>query len=100
MQNIPPQQLQLVIILGSSLESLLVLFLLIGIFAFLFWKKTNADEVEEYCLDHVLGMPTRYSYHDAQAMTRSFIKELGGGGFGTVFEGTLIDGTRVYSEAS
>ena len=94
-QNIPPRQLQLEIILGSSLGSLLVLFILIGIFAFLFWKKTNADEVEEYCLDHVLEMPTRYSYHDVQAMTRNFIKALGGGGFGTVFEGTLIDGTKV-----
>jgi serine/threonine protein kinase len=96
----PPQQTnhgkkKLAVLIGSILSSLLVLFLLIGIFVFLFWKKENADEDEEYYLDHVPGMPTRYSYHDLQAMTENFIKELGGGGFGTVFEGTLIDGTKV-----
>jgi serine/threonine protein kinase len=62
---------------------------------FLFWKKENADEAEEYYLDHVLGMPTRYSYDDLQAMTKNFNKELGGGGSGTVFEGTITDGTKV-----
>ena len=94
-QNIPPRKLQLGIILGSSLGSLLVMFLLIGIITFLFWKKENADEAEENYLDYVPGMPIRYSYHDLQVMTGNFIKELGGGGFGTVFEGTLIDGTMV-----
>ena len=64
----PPQQTHhakkkhpLEVILGSSLGSLLFLSLLIGIFVFLFWKKENIDEDEEYYLDHVLGMPTRYS---------------------------------------
>uniref|UniRef100_A0A7N2KM39 non-specific serine/threonine protein kinase n=1 Tax=Quercus lobata TaxID=97700 RepID=A0A7N2KM39_QUELO len=40
-------------------------------------------------------MPTRYSYHDLQVATKEFSTELGGGGFGTVFEGTLVDGTKV-----
>uniref|UniRef100_A0A2N9HRB8 Receptor-like serine/threonine-protein kinase n=1 Tax=Fagus sylvatica TaxID=28930 RepID=A0A2N9HRB8_FAGSY len=83
------------IILGSSVASFFVLFLLITIFVFLFWKKENVDEAEEYYLDHVPGMPTRYSHDDLQAITTNFNKELGGGGFGTVFEGTLIDGTKV-----
>ena len=83
------------IIVGSSLGSLLVMFLLIGIFALLFWKKKNADETEEYYLDHVPGLPTRYAYDDLQAITENFNKELGGGGFGTVFEGTLPNRTKV-----
>ena len=83
------------IIVGSSLGSLLIMFLLIGIFTLQFWKKENADEAEEYYLDHIPGMPTRYSYDDLQAITENFNKELGGGGFGTVFEGTLPDGTKV-----
>uniref|UniRef100_A0A2N9G7B4 non-specific serine/threonine protein kinase n=1 Tax=Fagus sylvatica TaxID=28930 RepID=A0A2N9G7B4_FAGSY len=58
-------------------------------------EKENVDKGEEYYLDHVPGMPTRYSYDDLQAMTENFSKELGAGGFGTVFEGTLIDGTEV-----
>ncbi|XP_050271300.1 G-type lectin S-receptor-like serine/threonine-protein kinase SD2-5 isoform X1 [Quercus robur] len=87
------------IIVGSSLGSLLIMFLLIGIFTLLFWKKENVeenvDEAEEYLLDHIPGMPTRYSYDDLQAITENFNKEIGGGGFGTVFEGTLPDGTKV-----
>ena len=55
----------------------------------------NVDEAEENYLDHVTGMPTSYSYDDLQAMTENFGKELGVGGFGTVFEGTLFDGTKV-----
>ncbi|KAL4653519.1 hypothetical protein ACB092_01G309700 [Castanea dentata] len=83
------------IIVGSSLGSLLIMFPLIGIFTLLFWKKENADEVEEYYLDHIPGMPTRYSYDDLLAITENFNKEIGGGGFGTVFEGTLPNGTKV-----
>ncbi|XP_050271374.1 G-type lectin S-receptor-like serine/threonine-protein kinase SD2-5 isoform X1 [Quercus robur] len=82
------------IIMGSSLGSLLFLFL-IGIFVFRIRNKENADEAEEYYLDHVPGMPTRYSYDDLRTITKNFSKELGGGGFGTVFEGTLIDSTKV-----
>ena len=95
-QNVPPRKRkhQLEIILGLSLTSFFILFLLIGIFIFLFRKKENA-EVEEYCLDHVTRMLTRYSYNDMQSMTENFNKELSRGGFGTVFEGTLIDNTKV-----
>ncbi|XP_065638481.1 rust resistance kinase Lr10-like isoform X1 [Quercus suber] len=45
--------------------------------------------------DHPAGLPTRYAYDDLHAITENFNKELGGGGFGTVFEGTLPDGTKV-----
>ena len=81
------------IIVGSSMA--FGLFLLIGSFVFLFWKKRSADEDEEYYLEHLPGMPTRYSYDDLQDMTENFNKKLGAGGFGTVFEGTLIDGTKI-----
>ena len=39
-------------------------------------------------------MPTRYAYDDLQAITENFNKELDGGGFGTIFEETLLDGTK------
>lgn len=81
------------IIVGSSIT--FGLFLLIGSFVFLIWKKRSADEGDEYYLDHIPGMVTRYSYDDLQYITANFKKELGAGGFGTVFEGTLIDGTEV-----
>nr|POE55603.1 g-type lectin s-receptor-like serine/threonine-protein kinase sd2-5 [Quercus suber] len=85
----------LVIVLGSSVATIFGLFLLIGILVFWFWKSKNFDEVDEYYLDHVPGMPTQYSFKDLQVMTRNFKKKLGAGGFGTVFEGALIDGTKI-----
>jgi hypothetical protein len=100
---VPPRQLthdgkkkhSFEIILGSSVTSFFVLFILITIFVFPFRKKENFDEANDHYLDHVPGMPTRYSYHDLLAMTENFSKELGAGGFGTVFEGTSIDGIKV-----
>ena len=95
-QNIPPSppsQLQLDIILGSSLA--FAQFLFIGIFVFLFCKEEVVVEGEDYFLDQVPGILTRYSYDDLQAMTKNFNNKLGGGGFGTVFEGTLINNTKV-----
>ena len=62
-QTPPYQKHQLEIILGSSIASFFVLFLFIEILIFLFWKKGNAIDDEEYYLDHVSGMP-RYSYND------------------------------------
>ncbi|XP_050227222.1 G-type lectin S-receptor-like serine/threonine-protein kinase SD2-5 [Mercurialis annua] len=82
-------------ILWSSLGSLSGLLLIIGIGAFLAWKKRNGDEDEEDYLDQVPGMPIRFSYDDLKASTDNFSKVLGEGGFGTVFQGNLADGTII-----
>ena len=71
------------------------LFGLIGILVLWFLKNKDSDEAEECYLDHVPRLPTRYSFGDLQAMTENFNKKLGAGGFGIVFEGTLINGTKV-----
>nr|XP_024928530.2 G-type lectin S-receptor-like serine/threonine-protein kinase SD2-5 [Ziziphus jujuba var. spinosa]XP_048328196.1 G-type lectin S-receptor-like serine/threonine-protein kinase SD2-5 [Ziziphus jujuba var. spinosa] len=52
------------------------------------------EEEEDY-LDHVPGMPERFSFEDLKAMTQNFHNKLGEGGFGTVFEGTLSNGMKV-----
>ncbi|KAM3302009.1 hypothetical protein P3S67_016511 [Capsicum chacoense] len=69
-----------------------ILGIIIGIAAFIFLKKkkTKANEDEEDFLDHVQGMPTRFSYDDLKAATENFTKKLGEGGFGSVFEGRRI----------
>ncbi|KAJ9554146.1 hypothetical protein OSB04_018191 [Centaurea solstitialis] len=57
-------------------------------------RKLNAEMEEEY-LDQVPGMPTRFSYEELRIATKCFSKKLGEGGFGSVFEGTLEDGTNI-----
>ncbi|CAN4104474.1 unnamed protein product [Withania somnifera] len=75
---------------------LTILGIIIGIAIYILWKKkTKANEDEEDYLDHVLGMPTRFSYDDLKAATENFTKKLGEGGFGSVFKGCLEDGTKI-----
>ncbi|KAJ0111779.1 hypothetical protein Patl1_03221 [Pistacia atlantica] len=81
-------------ILGLSLGAAGLFVLVTGILVFFFWKK-NFDDVEEDYLDQVPGLPRRFSYEELENVTEKFTKILGKGGFGTVFEGTLNDGTKV-----
>ncbi|KAK2973605.1 hypothetical protein RJ640_027515 [Escallonia rubra] len=55
----------------------------------------NGDQ--EISLTILPDMPRRFSYEDLKSATQNFNvdRRLGGGGFGSVFEGTLLDGTRV-----
>ncbi|KAA0038813.1 G-type lectin S-receptor-like serine/threonine-protein kinase SD2-5 [Cucumis melo var. makuwa] len=46
-------------------------------------------------LDGLTGTPIRYSYDDLQTATNNFSMKLGQGGFGSVYQGLLPDGTRV-----
>ncbi|KAH7422131.1 hypothetical protein KP509_13G092100 [Ceratopteris richardii] len=53
---------------------------------------TSFDDNE--CFDYSSG-PTKFSFQDLQQATHNFSKELGKGGFSTVYEGILADQTRV-----
>ncbi|CDP07729.1 unnamed protein product [Coffea canephora] len=55
----------------------------------------EADEIEGDFLNQVPGIPIRYSYENLQAMTEDFKKRLGEGGFGSVYEGALYNGTKI-----
>lgn len=46
-------------------------------------------------LENLSGMPIRYSYRDLQTATNNFSVKLGHGGFGSVYQGVLQDGTRL-----
>ncbi|KAK9945996.1 hypothetical protein M0R45_011483 [Rubus argutus] len=50
---------------------------------------------EDNFLENLSGMPIRFSFKDLQTATNNFSKKLGQGGFGSVYEGALPDGTRV-----
>ncbi|KAD2804534.1 hypothetical protein E3N88_37911 [Mikania micrantha] len=52
-------------------------------------------EMEEEDLDQVSGLPTRFSYEELKIATENFSKKLGEGGFGSVFEGSLTDGSKI-----
>ncbi|KAG8364763.1 hypothetical protein BUALT_Bualt18G0032600 [Buddleja alternifolia] len=81
-------------ILGSA-AGIFCVAVFIGIMVFVYRRKKNAEEIEEDYLDHVPGMPTRFSYEELVVATNNFDKKLGEGGFGSVYEGLLKDSTKI-----
>ncbi|GFP87808.1 g-type lectin s-receptor-like serine/threonine-protein kinase sd2-5 [Phtheirospermum japonicum] len=71
---------------------------------FYFYRKKNDKKVpdatkdsseEDNFLEGLSGMPIRFSYKDLQTATDNFAVKLGQGGFGSVYRGTLSDGTQI-----
>ncbi|CAL5342855.1 unnamed protein product [Camellia sinensis] len=86
---------QVTIILGSSFGAFFGVFFVVASCIFLFKKKQEFENFDEFFVDQIPGMPTRFSYEELRAMTNNFNHMLGEGGFGSVFQGTLSDGTNV-----
>ncbi|KAL7185291.1 hypothetical protein ACSBR2_027258 [Camellia fascicularis] len=93
--NSPQKKSQVTIILGSSFGAFFGVFLVVASCIFLFTKKREFEDFDEFSVDQVPGMPTRFSYEELRAMTNNFNHKLGEGGFGSVFQGTLSNGTNV-----
>ncbi|KAF5948319.1 hypothetical protein HYC85_014276 [Camellia sinensis] len=93
----PPQKKsgQVKIIMGSSLGAFFGVFFVVASCIFLFKKKQESGDFDEFSVDQVPGTSTRFSYEELRAMTNNFNDKLGEGGFGSVFQGTLNDGTKV-----
>ncbi|KAL3509081.1 hypothetical protein ACH5RR_028482 [Cinchona calisaya] len=84
------------VILASTLGAFFGVFFVIGSCLVLFRNRLKeSDEIEGDFLDQVPGMPTRYSYDNLKETTEDFSQKLGEGGFGSVYEGTLSDGTKI-----
>ncbi|MBA0782534.1 hypothetical protein Gotri_000403, partial [Gossypium trilobum] len=81
------------VIVGSTLGAIFGVFLICA-FIILGFRK-GFQEVEEDCLDNMLGMPTRFSYEELKNVTKNFSNKIGEGGFGSVFHGTLPPGSEV-----
>ncbi|KAE8679764.1 putative receptor-like protein kinase [Hibiscus syriacus] len=59
-------------------------------------KRKQWERIEAYILQYGSELaPKRYSYANIKKITKSFKDELGQGGFGTVYKGTLPDGRLV-----
>eukprot|EP00249_Psilotum_nudum_P021363 c28084_g1_i1 orf=994-3501(+) len=80
-----------------------VLVIAIMICCFVLWlykrrgKPTESEVFSEddTFLESIPGFPTRFSFKELQIATHNFSKKLGSGGFGSVYEGTLLDRSKV-----
>ncbi|KAK3027829.1 hypothetical protein RJ639_040579 [Escallonia herrerae] len=63
------------ILLGSTVGAISLLFLAIGIAAFMFSKTRLASKLGGDYIDQLPGMPTRFSHKDIKAATKNFIKK-------------------------
>ncbi|XP_076952713.1 G-type lectin S-receptor-like serine/threonine-protein kinase SD2-5 [Bidens hawaiensis] len=83
-------------IIGSTIGSFtLLLVVAIGVIMYIVHKRKRDAEMEEEYLDQVSGLPNRFSYKELKTATENFSKKLGEGGYGSVFEGTLGDHTKI-----
>ncbi|PSS05621.1 G-type lectin S-receptor-like serine/threonine-protein kinase [Actinidia chinensis var. chinensis] len=94
-QNPQKKSRRVTIILGSSLGAFFGVFLMAALCFFLYGREKEAKELYEIYLDQVPGMAVRFSYEDLTTMTNDFSTKLGEGGFGSVFEGMLRNGTQI-----
>ncbi|KAK2993361.1 hypothetical protein RJ640_007628 [Escallonia rubra] len=92
---------QILLIVGPILAATVVFAFFIFLYV-RFKRNVLEDGLEEdgeweNSLVLLPNLPKRFSYEDLKSATQNFDvnKRLGGGGFGSVFEGTLLDGTRV-----
>ncbi|KAJ4796913.1 Serine/threonine-protein kinase [Rhynchospora pubera] len=80
-------------ILLFTFGTLLCLLALISIYLVCLRKVEETQDSEEaesedFNIDQLPGMPTRFSFEELREATENFTKKLGEGGFGTVFEGS------------
>ncbi|KAG6778905.1 hypothetical protein POTOM_015268 [Populus tomentosa] len=82
------------IIAGSTIGAILVMSLIVGLCIMVWRKKRDREEGMED-LNQLSGMPMRFTYQELRVATWDFEKKLGGGGFGSVFEGILENGEKI-----
>ncbi|WCJ42180.1 lectin protein kinase family protein [Euphorbia peplus] len=81
---------------GLTIGILLLLILIVGVFWIIYCrKKRDANDGIEDDFDEVTGMPTRFTYEELKSATGDFQIKLGGGGFGSVYEGSMVLGEKI-----
>ncbi|KAF7113382.1 hypothetical protein RHSIM_RhsimUnG0131800 [Rhododendron simsii] len=78
------------IIIGAVAGSVAVV-LLLGLVFIIIWKRQRRFVGKT----RVEGSLVAFGYRDLQSATKNFSEKLGGGGFGSVFKGTLPDSTII-----
>ncbi|XP_059076876.1 G-type lectin S-receptor-like serine/threonine-protein kinase At2g19130 [Cryptomeria japonica] len=75
--------------------SALALALALSLFSFLMWQKYRLPPPVDTSVDSPDCFLRMFSYMELKIATRNFRSKLGSGGFGSVFKGSLPDGTLV-----
>ncbi|XBH65895.1 hypothetical protein VPH35_119389 [Triticum aestivum] len=81
------------VMLGATLGGIGALLLLAIVVGFYLKRRKKYEEKDDFDFDQLPGMPTRFSFEKMIECTEGFIKKLGEGGFGMVFEGKLGEDT-------
>ncbi|KAM7469706.1 hypothetical protein LguiA_007889 [Lonicera macranthoides] len=90
------RKLSLVTVLVSTLSvGLVIILLVVSCYYYNMRIKWNKEEEEEEGDDQVIGALKRFPFLELKSATRDFQVKLGRGGFGSVYEGDLADGTKV-----
>ncbi|KAH7332017.1 hypothetical protein KP509_20G064000 [Ceratopteris richardii] len=83
------------IIIGTSCSVIAALLTACIVIAVLRKKRKEKALDDEGFLQELPRLPTRYTYKELHAVTNGFAIKLGEGGFGEVYQGTLVSGTKV-----
>ncbi|KAK4342255.1 hypothetical protein RND71_038071 [Anisodus tanguticus] len=91
------QSRPLKVIVASTLAALVGIILSISTWFVLFKKRTLSSKAGDLLdLAPILpGILTRFSSNELKIVTEDFSRKLGEGGFGSVYEGTLSNGTKI-----
>ncbi|KAM7474006.1 hypothetical protein LguiB_021249 [Lonicera macranthoides] len=89
------RKLSLVAVVVPTLSVGLVIILVVSCYYYNMRINWNKEEEEEEGDDQVIGALKRFPFLELKSATRDFQVKLGRGGFGSVYEGDLADGTKV-----
>ncbi|KAI3691051.1 hypothetical protein L2E82_49265 [Cichorium intybus] len=91
----------IVVVIAIVIATIFVILTLVFIWIYWYKKKNvpkakdNETSEEDNFLESISGMPVRFTYADLQQATDNFSIKLGQGGFGSVYEGVIKDGTKI-----
>ncbi|KAM7511001.1 hypothetical protein LguiB_009876 [Lonicera macranthoides] len=94
-QNQAKRKSSLVAVQAFTLSVGLLIILVVSCYYYKMLMNSNNDNEEEGEGQALLGGLKRFTFLELKSATRDFQLKLGRGGFGSVFEGDLADGTKV-----